>query len=252
MDLQLTDRTAILTGATGGIGRATATVLADEGCHVGLCARGEDGVRDTVADLEARGRRAFGRALDVADPDALQRWVHDAADALGGLDVVVANVSALGSGKGEEAWHRAFQVDLMHTVRMVEAALPYLRESTAPAIAIVSSVSAREPFSADAYGTMKAALNHYGAGLAVQLAPEGIRVNVVSPGTIYVEDGFWGQRERENPKAFQRALGANPMGRMGEPEEVARTIAFLVSPVSSFTSGTNLLVDGAISRAVQM
>ena len=252
MDLQLDGRKAIVTGGTGGIGRATVEVLADEGCDVGICARGAEGVEETVAGLEDRGVRAFGRALDVAEKDALEAWVEDAADALGGLDVVVANVSALGSGEGEEGWRRAVDVDLMHTVRTVEAARPHLGDSEDAAVVIVSSVSARHPFSAGAYGTVKAALNHYGKGLAVELAPDGIRVNVLSPGTIYVEDGYWGDMERQDPETFEQMLGANPMGRMGKPEEVARSVAFLASPASSFTSGTNLLVDGALTPGVQM
>lgn len=252
MDLELEGRRAIVTGATGGIGRATAELLAAEGCHVGICARGAEGVERTVADLERRGVTAFGRALDVAAKEALGAWVEDAADALGGIDVVVANVSALGSGEGEEEWRRAVEVDLMHTVRTVEAALPHLRDSHAASVVIVSTVSAREPMSTGAYGTLKAALNHYGRALAVSLAPEGIRVNVISPGTIYVEDGYWGRMEREDPETYEQAFAANPMGRMGEPEEVARSIAFLASPASSFTSGTNLLIDGALTRSVQM
>jgi len=252
MDLKLDGMKAIVTGGTGGIGLATARMLVAEGCHVGVCARGEDGVQETVAELKAGGAEAFGRALDVADPEALESWVNDAADALGGLDIVVANVSALGSGEGEESWHRAFDVDLMHTVRTVDAALPHLRQSDAGSVVIVSSVSAREVFEAGAYGTFKAALNHYGKGLAVDLAPEGIRVNVLSPGTIYVEDGIWGDRERNAPEVFEMAMQMNPMGRMGTPEEVAAAVAFLASPISSFTTGTNLTVDGAITRSVQM
>ncbi|NIP78843.1 MAG: SDR family oxidoreductase [Gemmatimonadetes bacterium] len=252
MDLQLEDLKAIVTGGSAGIGRSTATVLAEEGCHVGICARGEEGVRDAVAALEGNGRTAFGRAVDVADRDALEGWVEDSAAALGGLDIVVANVSSLGSGEGYEEWRRAFEVDLLHTVAVVDAALPYLRASDAAAIVIVSSVAAREPIDAGAYGAIKAALNRHGKGLAGRLAPEGIRVNVVSPGTIYMEDGFWGAVERKNPDMFRQALDANPMGRMGRPEEVARSIAFLASPAASFIAGTNLLVDGALTRGVQM
>lgn len=252
MDLKLEGRTAIVTGGSGGIGWSTAEALAREGCNVGICARGEEGVERAVSRLEELGVRAFGRPLDVADADALTAWVNDAAKTLDGLDVVVANVSALGSGEGEEGWRRAVDVDLMHTVRTVEAALPHLRKSDAASIVLVSSVSARRPRGAQPYGTLKAALNHYGKGLAVELAPEGIRANVVSPGTIYVEDGFWGTIERNDPESFEMALGSNPMGRMGKPEEVARSIAFLASPASSFTTGTNLLVDGAITPGVQM
>lgn len=252
MDLQLEGKSAIVTGGSGGIGRATAEALAREGCNVGICGRDENRLREALSALEGLGVRAFGRSLDVADAGALRAWVEDAAEALGGLDIVVANVSALGSGEGEEAWRRAVDVDLMHTVHMVDAALPHLKQSDAGSIVIVSSVSARRPLSAAAYGTLKAALNHYGKGLAVELASEGIRANVISPGTIYVEDGFWGTIERENPAMFEGALSRNPLGRMGEPEEVARSIAFLASPASSFTTGTNLLVDGAITPGVQM
>lgn len=252
MNLHLEGLAAVVTGGTRGIGRATAEALAREGCDVGLCARGEEGVEEAVSHLESMGVQAFGRALDVADGDALAAWVDDAAEALGRLDVVVANVSALGSGEGEEAWRRAVDVDLMHTVRTVEAALPHLEESEAASVVIVSSTSARRTRSAGPYGTLKAALVHYGKGLAVELASEGIRANVVSPGTIYVEDGFWGTMQREHPERFRQALEANPTGRMGRPEEVARSIAFLASPAASFVSGTNLLVDGAITPGVQM
>jgi len=252
MDLELSGKHAIVTGGSRGIGRSTAEALAREGCDVGICGRDEKGVKDTVAALEALGVRAFGRSLDVADGDALKAWVDDAAGAFGGLDIVIANVSALGSGEGEEAWRRAVDVDLMHTVRMVEAARPYLKQSDAASIVIVSSVAARRPLSAAPYGAIKSALNHYGKGLAIELASEGIRANVISPGTIYVEDGFWGNIERENPAMFQGTVKRNPLGRMGTPEEVARSIVFLASPASSFTTGTNLLVDGALTPGVQM
>lgn len=252
MDLNLEGLNVIITGASSGIGRSTAEEFAREGCNIAICARGKEGVEEAVASLEARGVKAFGQALDVSDADALRAWVEAAADTLGGVDIVVANVSALGSGEGEEGWRRAVDVDLMHTVRTVETALPHLEESDAASIIIVSTVSARNARGASPYGTLKAALNHYGKGLAVEHAAHGIRANVVSPGTVYVEDGFWGNVERNSPEAFQEALSQNPMGRMGKPEEVARAIVFLASPASSFTSGTNLLVDGAITPGVQM
>ncbi len=253
MDLGLDGKRAIVTGGSRGIGWHAASFLAEEGCAVGICARGAEGVEEAVGRLEARGAKAFGRALDVTDGPALTAWVRDAASALGGLDVVVASVSALGGGEGEEGWQQSFEVDVMHTVRTVEAALPFLKESDAPAIVIVSSVAAREtgPFEGP-YGTVKAALVRYAKGLASVLAPDGIRVNAVSPGTIFFDEGVWGQVKRENPDFFAEALGWNPMGRMGTPEEVARAIVFLASPAASFTTGTDLLVDGALTRGVQL
>lgn len=253
MDLGLEGKVAIVTGGSRGIGWYTAEALAQEGCHVGICARGAEGVKEAVGRLEAMGVKAFGRALDVADGPALETWVRDAADALGGLDIVVANVSALGAGEGEEGWRNAFEVDLLHTVRTVETALPLLEGSAAPSIVIVSSVSAREAGpSAQAYGSVKAALIRYAKGLACGLAPGGVRVNVVSPGTIYMEKGFWGRMERTDPETFRQAFDANPLERMGRPGEVARAIAFLASPASSFTTGANLVVDGALTRGVQL
>lgn len=252
MDLHLKGLKAIVTGGSGGLGRAAAEALAEDGCHVAICARDEEGVKEAVSSLEARGVTAFGQALDVSYEEDLKGWVEDAADALGGIDIVVANVSALAQGRGEEDWDRSFEVDLMHSVRAVDAALPHLRESEAGCIVLVSSVSARHPLYVGAYGAIKSALNHYGKSLAVELAQEGIRANVVSPGTIYVEDGFWGGMERDNPEMFEQMLAANPMGRMGKPEEVGRAIAFLASPAASFITGTNLLVDGAVTPAVQM
>lgn len=253
MDLGLRDRKALVTGGSRGIGWHTAQVLAEEGCRVGICARGREGVEDAVAELESRGATAFGRSLDVADGAALKAWVRDATEELEGLDIVVPNVSALGGGEGEEGWRRSYEVDLMHTVRLVESALPHLKESDGGAIVIVSTAAAREAGAFEGpYGTMKAALVRYAKGLAVQLAPEGVRVNTVSPGTIYLEDGFWGGVERDDPDFFEEAVAWNPTGRMGTPQEVARAIAFLASPAASFTSGTNLLVDGALTRSVQI
>lgn len=253
MDLGLNGLRAIVTGGTKGIGRATAELLAAEGCHVSVCARDAQGVDDTCAALKAHGVKAHGAAIDVADAEALAGWVRDAADALGGIDIVVANVSALAVSDDEEAWRRGFDVDMLHTVRTVTAAMPHLEASKAASITVVSSVSGREvDFTGPAYGAFKAALVHYAQGLANRLACRGIRANAVSPGNTYFEGGIWQQIETGNPDLFKQALALNPTGRMAKAEEIARGIVFLASPASSFTTGTNLVIDGALTRGVQL
>lgn len=254
MDLQLKGLRALVTGGTKGIGRAIVDTLADEGALVGFCARTGAAVEETVAQAKDRGATVFGSALDIGDGAALTQWVTDAAAELGGVDIVVANVSALAIGvPGEEPWRQSFEVDMMGTVRLVETAMPFLEQSSAPSIVAVSSVSAREiDFAAGPYGAFKAAIVHYTQGLAFQLAPKGIRANVVSPGNTYFPGGVWENVEQQNPELFSDSLALNPMGRMARPEEIARAAVFLASPAASFVSGTNLVVDGALTRGVQL
>ncbi|MGH6942626.1 MAG: SDR family NAD(P)-dependent oxidoreductase [Geminicoccaceae bacterium] len=252
MDLGLAGKKAIITGGSKGIGRAIADTLADEGCHVAICARGADGVAAAVEALKGKGVKAFGRALDVTDRDALVGWVAASAKELGGIDVVVANVSALDMNRTDEAFQREFEIDLLHTVRTVEAALPHLERSDAGAIVVISSVSGLEfDFTSPAYGTFKGALVHYASRMASELAGKRIRVNAVSPGNTYFEGGIWQHIERNMPDLFKKAFDLNPFGRMATAEEVANAAVFLASPASSFTTGVNLVVDGALTRRVQ-
>jgi NAD(P)-dependent dehydrogenase (short-subunit alcohol dehydrogenase family) len=179
--------------------------------------------------------------------------VQESAEALGGLDVVVANVSALAIPDTDENWEASLNVDLMHTVRLVKSAMPYLERSDAPAIVAVSSVSGRESdFASGPYGTAKTAIVGYIQGLALQLAGKGIRANTVSPGNTFFPGGVWDNVKQNNTELYDTALGLNPTGRMGTPEEMAAAIVFLASPRSSFTSGTNLVVDGALTRGIQV
>jgi 3-oxoacyl-[acyl-carrier protein] reductase len=252
MDLGLKGRRALVTGGTRGIGRAIVETFLAEGASVGFCARTADAVAATVEALTERGGHVVGHVIDVADEDGMRRWVTESADRLGGLDIVVANVSALAIPDEAENWRASFNVDMMGTVGLVNAAMPYLKRSEAASIVTIGSVSGREiDFAAGPYGTFKAAIIHYTQGLAYQLAGEGIRANSLSPGNTYFDGGVWQSIEQNNPDLFATALALNPTGRMAQPEEIARAAVFLASPAASFITGANLLVDGALTRGVQ-
>ena len=253
MDLGLKGLRAVVSGGTKGIGRAIVETLAAEGATVAFCARSPEDVAAAQAEISTKGGHVFGRQADVGDPQALKDWIGAAASDLGGIDIVVANVSARAIGADEESWRRGFEVDLMGCVRMVEAAMPHLEASRAAAIVSISSVSGREiDFAAGPYGAFKAALIHYTQGLANQLAGKNIRADTVSPGNTYFTGGVWHQIQDNNPELFKTALALNPTGRMGTPQEMANAVAFLASPAASFITGSNLVVDGALTRGVQL
>ncbi|KAA0114544.1 SDR family NAD(P)-dependent oxidoreductase [Mycolicibacterium sp. P9-22] len=249
MDLGLTDKCFAVTGGTRGIGRAVVEGLIAEGAKVAFCARTSEDVAQAQKEL---GGAALGSAVDVGATATLAAWVEATADTFGGLDGVVANVSALAIPESADNWRTSFEVDLMGTVGLVDAALPYLEASGAGSIVTISSVSGREvDFAAGPYGTMKAAIIHYTQGLAYQLARKGVRANTVSPGNTYFPGGVWPSIEQNNPELFATALALNPTGRMATPQEVANAVVFLSSGAASFITGTNLLVDGALTRGVQ-
>jgi len=253
MDLQLTGRRALVTGGTRGIGRAIVEALAGEGTAVAFCARDAAEIAATEKEVAGRAGPVKGAVVDVSDGPALTAWVGASAAHLGGIDIVVSNVSALAIPNTEDSWRASFEVDLMGAVRMVGAAMPHLEQSDAAVILAISSVSGREiDFTAGPYGTMKAALVHYVQGLAYTLASKGIRANTVSPGNTFFEGGVWDQIQQGDPALYASSLALNPTGRMGTSKEMADAVIFLASPLSSFTSGTNLVVDGALTRGVQL
>jgi 3-oxoacyl-[acyl-carrier protein] reductase len=253
MDLGLKGLRAVVTGGTKGIGRAIAQTLAAEGAHIAFCARNAEEVAQTAKDFSSYGVTVLGRVVDVADGPALAAFVNEAAVAMGGVDIVVANVSALAIPNDEANWQRTFDVDMMGTVRLVNAAMPHLEKSGKASIVTISSVSGREiDFASGPYGAFKAAIVHYTQGLAYHLAGKHIRANTVSPGNTYFPGGVWNQIEHGNPELYNMALGMNPTGRMGTPQEMANAAVFLASPAASFITGTNLVVDGALTKGVQL
>ena len=251
MDLKLKGQKALITGGTKGIGRAIADLLAAEGCDVAICARTAADVENAVKELKAKGVRATGKGFDVGDGEALKAWIASAAEELGGLDILVSNVSGAGA-PGEAGWKSNFEYDMMGAVRSVEAALPFLSKSSNGNIVMISSTAALEKFiQAGPYNALKAALIQYSGALSQDLGAKGIRVNAVSPGPIFIEGGSW-DRIKKNMTAFYDATVAQiPLGRMGTAHEVAAQVALLASPLGAFTTGTNVVIDGGLTKRIQ-
>ena len=253
MDLQLTGRKALVTGASRGIGRAIAVELAREGCDLALCARGAEPLEALAKELREAGRTVYTQTVDVSDEQAVADFVETAAQQLSGLDVVVSNVSA-GGLKGPDQWRLSFHADLLAFVRIAEAAVPHLERSDAAAIVAVATTSAFDtlpPTSANSYAALKAAVLQHASGLGHTLAPKGIRVNSVSPGPIDFPGGAWDKLHEARPEFYEGIRARIPVGRLGRPEEVARAVAFLASPAASFCTAVNLVVDGGFVSRVQ-
>ena len=254
MDLGLQGRRALVTGASRGIGRAIAAQLAAEGCDLALCARTAGPLAEAAEELRATyGVKVHAEPVDVRDGLAFEQWFEGAVDALGGLDVVVSNVSAQLQGSGEQWWRDTFENDLLQHVRLVELAVPHLKRSTDASVVFVASIAAtlsQLPPTEFAYGSLKAALVNHAAQLSVRHGRDGIRVNCVSPGPIVHEGGVWDQVRQAMPEMYAHVEQLSSMGRLGTPEEVARAVAFLASPAASYCTGTNLRLDGGTLKSV--
>jgi 3-oxoacyl-[acyl-carrier protein] reductase len=248
MDLGLSGARVLVTGASRGIGRAIAQVFAEEGADLAVCARTPEPLAEAAGELSATGARVYADPVDVSDHDALTAFLGAAVDHLGGLDVLVSNVSG-GSARTPDQWERGLNSDLLPFVRLAEAAHPHLAASErGGSVVLISTTSALHttaPAGPNAYGAVKAALNHHASSLARAWAPEGIRVNTVSPGPIEFPGGGWARRRESDPAMYESVRERIPYGRLGRPEEVARATAYLASPAASYITGNNLVVDGA-------
>jgi 3-oxoacyl-[acyl-carrier protein] reductase len=245
VDLGLTGKGAIVTGASRGIGRATALAFAREGCHVALCARGEADLESAADAVRALGVKVWTRSCDLRDARALASFLDGAREALGRVDVLVNNASALAMGPGEEDWRTGFEVDLLGCVRASQHVAPWLREQGSGAIVHVSSTAALEGPTPVPYSALKAALISFSKNQAIELAPHGVRVNCVAPGCIDFPGGSWDTVRRRDRAFYDEMVATIPGGRMGRAEEVADVIVFAASERASWVRGALLCVDGA-------
>jgi 3-oxoacyl-[acyl-carrier protein] reductase len=252
MDLGLKGKKVILTGGSRGIGRAALEIFAAEGCDVAFFSRNQAQVDETVASLSKHGGKVIGEAFDMAaNMDKYPGWLTAAADKLGGCDIFVPGASASGAGATGD-WDACVTLDIKGTVQGCEALEPYLEKSGAGSIIIMSSTAGFETFIVpQAFNAIKGALLTYSKQLGQALGPKGIRVNAVSPGPIAFPGGNWEAIKGAAPDLYNATEAAFALGRWGGPEEVAKTIVFLASSASSYTTGTNVVIDGGYTKRVQ-
>jgi 3-oxoacyl-[acyl-carrier protein] reductase len=251
MNLGLNGKCAVVTGGSKGIGRAIALGLAEEGANVAICARGEAALRRTEAELKEHGIEVVAEVCDVSNAEAFDRFLENAHAAFGQLDILVNNTSALDSSFADDdaAWQAGFDVDVMGAVRASRKVVPWFAETGGGCILHISSISGLDAGSPPAYAAAKAALISHSKTLAIALAPQKIRVNVIAPGSIEFPGGLW-EAARENDPAFYRSvLETLPWGRLGTPEEVANAAVFLVSERARWITGVCLCVDGGQRKA---
>jgi 3-oxoacyl-[acyl-carrier protein] reductase len=258
VNLELTDKIAIVTGSSKGLGLASARALVAEGCRVTICARGETKLHESAAELRATASapdRVLPVAADLSTAEGVEAVIRRTADAFGGLDILVNNIG-LAKGAGivdttDREWQEAFDQTLFPAVRASRLAVPLMRRRGGGAIVMIASIWGRESGGRMTYNAVKAAEISLAKAMAQQLAQDNIRVNSVAPGSIRFPGGSWDRRVQDDPDGMAEFVRRElPFGRFGRPEEVGAVVAFLVSPRASWISGASVPVDGCQSRSL--
>jgi len=257
MDLQLTDKVAIVTGSSRGLGLASARSLIAEGCRVCICARGPEQLAAAAVEVEAVARRPnmiMTVQADVSTADGISMVIDRTVERFGGLDILVNNV---GRAAGKELldtsdaeWQAAFDETLFPAIRASRLAVPHMKQRGGGAIIMIASIWGRESGGRMTYNAVKAAEISLAKSLAQQLAPLNIRVNSIAPGSILFPGGSWHKRQQADPQGIADFIKRElPFGRMGRADEVGTVVAFLASPRASWISGASITVDGCQSKS---
>ena len=241
-------RRIVVTGGSRGLGEQVVRLLLAEGARVATCGRKGEHLAALRDGLEPAERdRLITRVLDVVEPGAVESFVREAADELGGLDGAVASAGGA-QGRGvEEAthadWSITWEMNAGHAARLIGATAPHLRAAGGGSVVVVSSISGSRPGPQAQYGAAKAAQIYLVASLARELGPDGIRVNAVSPGSMLIRGKRWDRMREEDPAAFERFRDEFPGRELVDPQEVADVIAFLLAAESRGVTGANIPVD---------
>lgn len=244
MNLGLSGKNAVVTGASRGIGKSIALALAGEGANLAICSRGEEALRSAESEIMEKGVKVFASTCDVGNRDSVNGFLESARSKLGSIDILVNNVSAIRFGDEDIDWEASVNIDLMGSVWATRKVIPWMMEAGGGSILFISSISALEAGSPPSYAAMKAAIISYSKTLAVDLASKHIRVNTIAPGSIEFDGGVWDMVKQNNRPLYDMVLSGIPSGRMGTPGEVGDVAVFVVSPRASWLTGTCISVDG--------